>query len=337
MSNETNLGKINPEVVFPRSLEIRLAQKSPVIVLVGKDQMSAVVQNLIDDHGQTLFDHIGSEDIGFDTRTIVNLLQKELETADQAKGIVIPIEMGDAEHGRKWLHLMEELAVWSLGTQKGVVFVIEKTRYDHEFTGAKDKLHSMESPLEEVPQPENPYSFFYTAAWQAVLDPSAKKPDYSEQLATVHRKLPEMGKLVYRNLNQLIRDLGGEGNDVRDKLRYQTVSRGIEDALNAYTMTTGDLESRARSMTTALGRAINFYPAHIANIFDGYTPVFGATNEDEVVIKEANIKGFALMQEWMIGLALKRREEGSEPFPEARLRQEVEKMMLAQSSSSRYH
>lgn len=244
--------------------------------------------------------------------------------------------MDDAEHGRKWLRLMEELAIWSPKTQKGVVFVIEKTRYDLEFSGVKDKLHSMESPLERVPQPENPYSFFYPAAWRAILDPRAEKPSYSEQLATVHQKLPEMGRLVYIRLTQLIRELGGKRDNYRDRLKYKAVMDGMEGVLAAYSLTKGSLESRIRSMTTALGRLISYYPTHIADIFADYTPVFGATNGDEVVIKETNVKSFALMEEWMIGLALGRREKGLPPFSEAKLREEAEKMLLVQSPNNRY-
>lgn len=172
----------------------------------------------------------------------------------------------------------------------------------------------------------------YPAAWQAVLDSCAEKPSYLEQLRLINRKLLEMGSLVSRNFNQLIRVLGGEGSN-QDRQKFEMVSRGIEDALLAYTLTAGDLESRARSMTTALSRAISSYPTQIADIFAGYTPVFGATNEDGVVFKETNIKGFALMQEWMIGLALKRHEAGDPPLSGAELVREVESTLRILSYS----
>lgn len=180
--------------------------------------------------------------------------------------------------------------------------------------------------LDEIPQ----VSDLYPAAWLAVLDSCVEKPSYIEQLELVDKKLLEMGRLVSRNLNQLIRVLGGEG-DKLDRQIFEMVSRGIEDSLLAYTLTAGNLESRARSMTTALGRAISFYPANIADIFAGFTPVFGTTNEDEVVLKETNIKGFALKQEWMIGLALKRREEGLPPISEAELVGEVARTLQTHS------
>lgn len=174
----------------------------------------------------------------------------------------------------------------------------------------------------------------YPSPWKQILDsaPDAQKPDYEEQLQAVNRKLIEMGTLVSANLNQLIRDLGGEGAS-GDRQRYEMVSRGVEDALRAYTTTAGSLESRARSLTDALCRTISYYPPHIADIFAGYTPIFSATNDQEVVLKEANIKGYALKQEWMIGLALKRREEGLLPLYESELVHEARYTLQALSYS----
>lgn len=309
---------------FPESLENKLDRGDSVIILVNSGEVPDTVRKLVEDYGMALFDRVGLGEnrMGFSSREIGRLIQEELKMADQARGVVVPVAEHDRAGGEKWLTLMTKIGVEYPVTDKCIVFVVEGAMYKGFYEKGKDKLRSMEFSLER----ESGWRAVVPPAWQAIINQEVGKTAYLDRLEAAHKKLPEMGKLVYTKLMSMSSLLDQDSGNHR--VKYRILMKEMEGVLLAYTVTAGSSESRARSMTTAFSNIISYYPEYVAEIFEDYTPVFGALDEDEVVIKEANVKGFALMQEWMIGVALGRQKRGLPPLTETELRKEAENIKV---------